>query len=112
MDNMSIHSLFVIELKMTLVNIIAISVKKSGTQKYWFYYCEDCSYVAHPNCIIGKYPNYKFGGVYNFKHHHSHPLTFIEEIKDHPLCNKCNGSCEELIYQCTKCNFYIHKDCL
>ena len=111
MDNMSIHSLFVIELKMTLVNIIAISVKKSGTQKYWFYYCEDCSYVAHPNCIIGKYPNYKFGGACTFDCH-SHPLTFIEETKICPQCNKCNGSCEELIYQCAQCNFYIHKDCL
>ena len=80
--------------------------------KYWFYYCEDCSYPAHPDCIIGKYPNFKFGGAYKFEHHHSHPLTFIEETKDHPLCNKCNGSCEELIYQCTQCNFYIHKECL
>nr|XP_023911117.1 uncharacterized protein LOC112022720 [Quercus suber] len=70
--------------------------------KYWFYYCEDCSYPAHPDCIIGKYPNYKFGGAYEFKHCHSHPLTFIEETKDCPKCNECNGSCEELIYQCAQ----------
>uniref|UniRef100_A0A2N9HM99 Phorbol-ester/DAG-type domain-containing protein n=1 Tax=Fagus sylvatica TaxID=28930 RepID=A0A2N9HM99_FAGSY len=25
--------------------------------KHWFYYCEDCSYPAHPKCILGKYPN-------------------------------------------------------
>ncbi|KAK9992969.1 hypothetical protein SO802_022672 [Lithocarpus litseifolius] len=80
--------------------------------KYWFYYCEDCSYPAHPDCIIGKYPHYKFGGVYKFEHHHSHPLTFIEETKDRPRCDKCNGFCEELIYQCARCDFYIHKDCL
>ncbi|XP_075658601.1 uncharacterized protein LOC142628374 [Castanea sativa] len=51
--------------------------------KYWFYYCEDCSYPTHPNCIIGKYPNYKFGGAHTFDCH-SHPLTFVEENKDHP----------------------------
>ncbi|XP_050280656.1 uncharacterized protein LOC126721648 [Quercus robur] len=27
--------------------------------KQWFYYCEDCSYLAHSNCIIGEAPNYK-----------------------------------------------------
>ena len=27
--------------------------------KHWFYYCEDCSYPAHPNCIFGKSPNLK-----------------------------------------------------
>ena len=37
MDNISIPSLFVIELKMTLVNIIAISMKKNGgTQSIGF----------------------------------------------------------------------------
>ncbi|XP_030935787.1 uncharacterized protein LOC115960922 [Quercus lobata] len=80
--------------------------------KYWFYYCEDCSYPAHLDCIIGKHPNYKFGGAYKFEHRHSHPLTFIEETKDCPRCNRCNSSCEELIYQCPQCNFYIHEDCL
>ncbi|KAK4596023.1 hypothetical protein RGQ29_014201 [Quercus rubra] len=27
--------------------------------KQWFYYCEDCSYPAHSNCIIRGEPNYK-----------------------------------------------------
>ncbi|KAF3972456.1 hypothetical protein CMV_004052 [Castanea mollissima] len=62
--------------------------------KYWFYCSEDCSYLAHPKCIIGKYPNYKFGGTYTFDCH-SHPLTFIEETKDRPRCNKCNDTCEK-----------------
>uniref|UniRef100_A0A7N2L4P0 DC1 domain-containing protein n=1 Tax=Quercus lobata TaxID=97700 RepID=A0A7N2L4P0_QUELO len=79
--------------------------------KYWFYYCKDCSYPAHPNCIIGKYPNYKFGGAYTFACH-SHPLTFVEETKNSPQCNECNGSCKELIYQCAQCKFYIHRGCL
>ncbi|XP_030958024.1 uncharacterized protein LOC115979999 [Quercus lobata] len=27
--------------------------------KQWFYYCEDCSYPAHLECIVGEDPNYK-----------------------------------------------------
>uniref|UniRef100_A0A2N9FQF4 Phorbol-ester/DAG-type domain-containing protein n=1 Tax=Fagus sylvatica TaxID=28930 RepID=A0A2N9FQF4_FAGSY len=79
--------------------------------KHWFYYCEDCSYPAHPKCILGKHPNCTFGGAYTFDCH-PHPLTFIEETKDHPLCDKCSRPCEELIYQCAQCNFYRHFDCM
>lgn len=28
--------------------------------KHWFYYCVDCSYPAHPKCILGKNLNHKF----------------------------------------------------
>ena len=48
--------------------------------RHWFYYCEDCSYPAHPKCILGKYPNYKFGGVYTFDCH-PHLVTLVEETK-------------------------------
>uniref|UniRef100_A0A2N9HMM1 Zinc finger PHD-type domain-containing protein n=1 Tax=Fagus sylvatica TaxID=28930 RepID=A0A2N9HMM1_FAGSY len=27
--------------------------------KHWFYYCADCSYPAHPECILGEDPNVK-----------------------------------------------------
>ena len=26
---------------------------------YWFYHCTDCTYPAHPKCILGEYPNKK-----------------------------------------------------
>ncbi|KAK7840228.1 uncharacterized protein LOC112037946 [Quercus suber] len=26
---------------------------------HWFYYCADCTYPAHPKCILGEYPNKK-----------------------------------------------------
>ncbi|KAK7840226.1 hypothetical protein CFP56_016916 [Quercus suber] len=26
---------------------------------HWFYYCADCTYPAHPKCILGEYPNLK-----------------------------------------------------
>uniref|UniRef100_A0A2N9HWB1 Phorbol-ester/DAG-type domain-containing protein n=1 Tax=Fagus sylvatica TaxID=28930 RepID=A0A2N9HWB1_FAGSY len=79
--------------------------------KHWFYYCEDCSYPAHPKCILGKYPNCTFGVAYTFGCH-SHPLTFIEETKDHPLCRSCRRPCKELIYQCAQCNYNWHYHCV
>ena len=79
--------------------------------KHWFYYCADCSYPAHPNCILGKYPNCMFGVAYTFECH-PHPLIFIEEAKDHPECDSCGIPCKELIYQCAQCNFNRHYDCV
>ena len=79
--------------------------------KKWFYYCVDCNYPAHPECILGKSPNCKFGGVYTFDCH-PHPLIFIEETKDHPRCHNCRDPCKEFVYQCAKCDFNIHSDCL
>ena len=79
--------------------------------KHWFYYCVNCSYPAHPKCILGKHPKCKFGVSHTFDSH-PHPLTFIVETKDHPQCNRCNGSCVELIYQCAPCNFNMHYNCL
>ena len=78
---------------------------------HWFYYCLDCSYPTHPKCILGKYPKYKFESVYTFSCH-PHPLTFVEEPKDHPPCDACDDPCEEYIYQCVQCNFNVHCFCI
>ncbi|KAK7859070.1 hypothetical protein CFP56_008657 [Quercus suber] len=66
---------------------------------HWFYFCVDCTYPAHPKCILEKYPNFKFGGAYTFGCH-QHPLTFIEETEDAPPYHICSRPCKELIYQC------------
>ncbi|XP_023922087.1 uncharacterized protein LOC112033544 [Quercus suber] len=85
--------------------------EKERNPTHWFYYCAGCTYPAHPKCIHGKYPNLKFGGAYKFNCH-QHPLTFIEETKDHPPCDECSDPCNELIYQCVPCNFHIHMNCV
>ncbi|KAK7829581.1 hypothetical protein CFP56_028986 [Quercus suber] len=76
--------------------------------KQWFYYCAYCSYPAHSECILGKYPNFKFGVSYTFDYH-PHPLTMIHKTKDHHACHKCDGPCDEgFFYQCVSCNFNVH----
>ncbi|KAL4639756.1 hypothetical protein ACB092_03G241200 [Castanea dentata] len=79
--------------------------------KHWFYYCENCTYPAHPNCILGKYTNIWFGDTYTFGCH-PHPLTFIEETEDSHECHDCGDPCKEFILQCVQCNFYIHDKCV
>ena len=79
--------------------------------KHCFYYCANCDYPAHTKCIIGKYPNIKFGSAYKFDCH-PHPLTFIEETKDHLECDKCGNTCTECFHQCAQCNFNIHLYCV
>ena len=79
--------------------------------RHWFYCCAYCSFPAHPQCILGESLNYKFGVAYKFDRH-QHPLTFIEETKDHPPCSKCDDPCKELIYQCTQCKVNFHTWCL
>ena len=62
--------------------------------KHWFYYCAKCDYLVHSKCILGKYPNIKFGNAYKFDWH-PHPITFIEETKDHLECGICGCDCIE-----------------
>ena len=33
--------------------------KEEQNPNHWFYYCVDCTYPAHPKCILGEYPNSK-----------------------------------------------------
>ncbi|KAB1202271.1 hypothetical protein CJ030_MR8G010105 [Morella rubra] len=78
--------------------------------KLWFYYCADCSYPAHPNCILGKFPYIKFGKTYTVDIH-EHLLTMVQKTWDHPLCKICEDPCEDLTLECAKCNFSVHCSC-
>ncbi|XP_062170553.1 uncharacterized protein LOC133876292 [Alnus glutinosa] len=78
--------------------------------KHWFYYCADLDFPAHPKCILGEYPNIKFGKTYKFDTH-EHPLAFVDKSKGaHPRCNKCGDFCYGLSFECVKCNFSLHAD--
>ncbi|XP_059438984.1 uncharacterized protein LOC132171629 [Corylus avellana] len=77
--------------------------------KYWFYYCGDLEFPAHPDCILGEKPLTKFGKTYMFDTH-EHPLTFVDKSKGvHPPCNKCGHLCNDWTFECVKCNFNLHR---
>jgi hypothetical protein len=85
--------------------------------KLWFYYCEECSYPAHPKCIFGKYGdegdlrNVKLGSTYTSTVH-QHLLTLVDKTKDLPPCHKCGIPCYEWFFECATCNFSFHYLCV
>ena len=74
------------------------------------YYCEKCSYPAHPKCIFGDFRNIKVG-IYT-SDVHQHPLTLIRKTKDQFPCDKCGYPCNVLAYECATCSINIHLECL
>ena len=95
--NMSIPSLYVIDLKMTLVNIIVIFVKKNETQNIGSTTVKIVVILLIPNVFLGNtqigsttYNGKLFGGTYTFVCC-PHPFSFIEKLKTTLICN---SSCE------------------
>ncbi|XP_040998190.1 uncharacterized protein LOC121244236 [Juglans microcarpa x Juglans regia] len=79
---------------------------------YWFYYCADCLYRTHPKCILKKFRNIKFEKACTFDIH-QHPLTLVRKTEHEPLCKKCGKACTNpFSYECVKCNFNFHENCL
>ena len=84
--------------------------------KLWFYYCEECSFPAHPKCILGEFwfgdiRNVKLGITYTSTVH-QHLLTLAHKTKDLPTCHKCGSRCREVFFECATCNFSFHNSCL
>ncbi|XP_035538646.1 uncharacterized protein LOC108983817 isoform X2 [Juglans regia] len=86
--------------------------------KCWFYYCADCSYPAHPGCILGKYPNFNWERILisfpqrTFKRaFHQNPLTVV--LKTFDRCSVCGELIlGELAEECAECNLIIHEKCV
>jgi hypothetical protein len=112
-NNMSIPSLFVILLKMTVVNTTVISVKKNETRNIGSITVQIAVFLLIPNVFLGntQMSRNKIMAiclkVLTFDCH-PHPLTLIEETKDYPQCHSSSCICKELIYQCAQCNFNMH----
>jgi hypothetical protein len=86
--------------------------------KDWFYYCAECDFSAHIQCVLGKYPYIKFGKTYKDEHH-QHPFTFVRKTKESPSCEVCGEHFNEVALECTRCKLTVHprfgdfkKDCL
>ncbi|KAG7969070.1 hypothetical protein I3843_07G011600 [Carya illinoinensis] len=61
-----------------------------------FYYCADCSYPAHPECILEKYPNLKYERTFKYNIH-QHPLALM---KNYPPSRTRGNSCNNLDFEC------------
>ncbi|XP_041020065.1 uncharacterized protein LOC121261663 isoform X2 [Juglans microcarpa x Juglans regia] len=88
--------------------------EKERDPRCWFYYCTDCIYPAHPECILGRFPNIKFGKTHTIDNH-QHPLAFVHKTSGHgrEFCKVCVGRMYlDVVYECAKCNFIVHKWCL
>ncbi|KAL0000135.1 hypothetical protein SO802_019737 [Lithocarpus litseifolius] len=82
--------------------------------KFWFYYCDECSFPTHPKCIFGEFLNSKYRDCRNIKFGstytsdiHIHPLTLARKTIDHASCDKCGKLCDEVAYECATCNSII-----
>ncbi|XP_042990015.1 uncharacterized protein LOC122317145 [Carya illinoinensis] len=75
-----------------------------------FYYCADCSYPAHPECILEKYPNLKYERTFKYNIH-QHPLALVQKTS---RCLKCGDLADfkDLAYGCAECNFIVHPWCV
>ncbi|XP_042991054.1 uncharacterized protein LOC122318001 isoform X2 [Carya illinoinensis] len=87
--------------------------EKRRDHEHWFYHCSDLQFPAHPRCILGAFPNIKFGRTITSSGH-SHPLTLVHSSKDHTQCCKgCKGRISEILsFECAECNFNFHVSCL
>jgi hypothetical protein len=75
---------------------------------HWFYYCEECNFAAHPQCVVGRHPYIKYGRDFTWKNH-QHPLNFVRRTKDSRPCDSCGESFDEdVAINCTQCKSIVH----
>ncbi|MBA0855920.1 hypothetical protein Goshw_021210, partial [Gossypium schwendimanii] len=86
--------------------------EESRDPNRWFYHCAACDTSAHVGCVLGQYPFFKLGSIYEDKNH-PHPLTIVKNIYNYPECDKCGKLCEDLALECSKsdCKYIIHWNC-
>ncbi|XP_059460245.1 uncharacterized protein LOC132189520 [Corylus avellana] len=88
--------------------------EKERDPKQWFYYCAECDFSAHSQCVLGKYPYIKFGSTFTDKFLHKHPFTFVPNTESSPPCDACGKTFNGVALECTQCkfNFHVNYDCL
>ncbi|PPD71534.1 hypothetical protein GOBAR_DD31566 [Gossypium barbadense] len=86
--------------------------EESRDPNLWFYNCATCDISAHINCVLSEYTFLKLGSIFKLREDvHEHPLTVVKKIYYYPNCGKCGKPCFDLAFECTACNFIIHKKC-
>jgi hypothetical protein len=75
---------------------------------HWFYYCKECDFPAHPECVLENYPYMTIGSTYTSEYH-PHPLTFVQKSTEHsPKCHACGDDLDDVALKCSQCKFNVH----
>jgi hypothetical protein len=76
-----------------------------------FYYCVECNFAAHTECVIGRHPYIKYGRNFT-QEDHPHPLNFVWKTKNSRPCDYCNETFDgNIAINCTQCKFIVHLHC-
>ncbi|XP_062163723.1 uncharacterized protein LOC133870579 [Alnus glutinosa] len=81
--------------------------EKERDPKSWFYYCTECDFPAHLQCVLGKYPHIKFGKN-TYASGHQHPFTFVPKTESSPPCDTCGQTFNGMALECTQCKLNVH----
>lgn len=78
-------------------------------ESLWFYYCAECDFAAHPDCVLDQTAYIKFGRIHKFEDHR-HPLTVVQKTKYSPPCDSCGlpFSFDGMAIECSQCKVSIH----
>jgi hypothetical protein len=80
--------------------------EKERDPKQWFYYCAECDFSAHSQCVLGKYPCIKFGSAFTSEYYHKHPLIFFSKTESSLPCYWCGKTTSDGIgIKCTQCEY-------
>ncbi|KAF2293900.1 hypothetical protein GH714_005554 [Hevea brasiliensis] len=77
------------------------------------YRCKKCDFDLDVDCA--RHPTMiSEGDGDQIQHYsHRHPLKFLATMGDNEaLCQICGKLCSETAYNCSQCNFYLHKSCM
>ncbi|XP_059429338.1 uncharacterized protein LOC132163168 [Corylus avellana] len=76
-------------------------------ENQWFYYCKECDFPAHPECVLGNYPRITIGSTYKSEYH-EHLLTFVQKTEDSLECDACSDEFDGVALECSECKFNVH----
>ncbi|XP_059430253.1 uncharacterized protein LOC132163893 [Corylus avellana] len=83
--------------------------EKERNPNHWFYYCVECNFTAHPQCVVGSDPYIKYGRTFDHEWH-QHPLTYARRTEDVSRpCDACGRTfMKNWGLNCTQCESFIH----
>jgi len=74
---------------------------------HWFYYCEECDFSAHSECVLENYPCITIGSTYTSEYH-EHPFTFVQKTRESPECQDCWKPFDDVTLECSRCKISVH----